>query len=322
MKFCINKKIDFPIYQQLKEQIKYFLLSGNLQAGEKVPSPIELEKYLKINRNTAIAAYKELEKEGLLVSKRGQGTYVSDTIDLNIDETHNQKLLILAQETIKRTKELGFKPEDLFTVIFNETVLGMTDSAQIRLKALLVESNIPDLEHFRDILVKELNIDVDICLLSELQNNMNLGIIKNCDFVIVGFNHIEDVKAIMEPLEKEVIGFMATPHIHTFMGIAKLSPGTKVGIVCAKKYGALNMKKSIEDSGINHITIFNCGTENKKHLLEMLQKVDVVISSRVAFDTVKALLPSGVQLLEFFSELDKNGLEMLKQYVNAKLAFK
>lgn len=319
MNFCINKQVDFPIYQQLKEQIKYFLLSGTLQAGEKVPSPIELEKLLKINRNTVISAYKELVREGLLVSKSGQGTYVSDNINVYNVKKHNQELLTLAEDTIEKTKRLGFKPEELFTVIFNYTVLRVADSKELRLKALLVESAIQDLEYFRDVLIKELNIDVDICLLPELQDSIDSEIVKNCDFVITGFNHIEDVKATMEPLGKEVIGLMAAPRIHAFMRIAQLNPGTKVGIVCGTAPGALNMKKAIENAGVQNITIITCGADNKNQLLEMLQKVDVVITSRIAFDTVKTLLPSGVQLLEFFSELDKNSLQMLKQYINSKV---
>ncbi len=322
MKFCINKKVDFPIYQQLKEQIKYFLLSGILKAGEKVPSPIELEKLLKVNRNTVISAYKELEKEGLLVGKRGQGTYVSDNINVYNAKKHNQELLTLAEETIEKTKQLGFEPEELFTVIFNYTVLGVNDSKKLHLKALLTESAIQNLEYFRDVLIKELNIDVDICLLSELQDSIDSEIVRNCDFVITGFNHVEDVKATIEPLGKEVIGLMAAPSIHAFMRIAKLEPGTKVGIVCATTLGALNMKKAIENAGVENITIITCGAENNKQLLELLQKVDVVITSRIAFDTVKTLLPQGVQLLEFFAELDRNGLQMLEQYINNKVALK
>lgn len=263
-----------------------------------------------------------MEKEGLLVSKRGQGTYVTDNINIYNVKKNNQELLALAQETIEKTKQLGFKPEELFTVIFNYTVLGVTDSKEPCLKALLIESAIQDLEYFRDILIKELNIDVDICLLSELQDNIDFEKIKNCDFVITGFNHIENVKAAMEPLGKEVIGLMAAPRIHAFMQVARLSPGTKVGIVCGTEQGALNMKKAIENAGVQNIAITTCGTENKKQLLEMFQRVDTVITSRVAFDTIKPLLPSGVQLLEFFSEIDKNGLQILKQYINNKTALK
>lgn len=322
MKFLINKQIDFPIYQQLKEQIKFFLLSGALKAGERVPSPIELERLLKINRNTIISAYKELVNEGLLVSKSGQGTYVSDNINISNVKKHNQELLTLAEETIEKAKQIGFKPEELFTVIFNYTVLRANDPEKLNLKALLVESAIQDLEYFRDILVKELNIGVDICLLSELQDSIDSQIIRNYDFVITGFNHIEDIKAAFEPLGKEVIGLMAVPCIHAFMRIAQLKPGTKASIVCATAQGASNMKKAIENAGIHDITLITCGAENKETLLETLQKIDVVIASRIAYDTVKTLIPSGVQLLEFFSELDTNSLQMLKQFINNKIALK
>lgn len=321
MEFRVNKSKDFPIYQQLKEQMKYFILSGALKEGEKVPSPIELEHYLKINRNTIIAAYKELEKDGVLVSKRGQGTYVTDRVNISAKKDKNQELLDLTEETIEKAKELGFSAEDLFTILYNRVVLDVASPQKADLQALLVECNQPDLDYYRDVLTGELGIIIKTCLLSELADNLDDFAIKNADFVITNFTHLEDVKAILEPLGKEVIGFMAAPHIHTFMRIAQLDAGKRVGLVCTTESGSLIMRKAIENAGIRNVEIKNCGIENKAGLTKLFQSVDFVVSSRMAFDAVKRLIPPNVQLLEFFSELDRGGLEMLKQYVKSKIAF-
>ena len=65
-----------PIYQQLLRQIKHAIVTGALGAGERVSSVRELAAVLVINPNTVARAYRELEREGLLESAPGRGTFV------------------------------------------------------------------------------------------------------------------------------------------------------------------------------------------------------------------------------------------------------
>lgn len=318
MEFRLNKDSEFPIYQQLKEQIRYFLLSGVLQPGTKVPPPKDLGIYLRINRNTVIAAYKELEKEGLLMTRHGQGTYISENLPSLPDEESKKSLIALAQETIEKTKQLGFSVEDLFTIIFNHAVLGFDTSYKAELRALLVECNLPDLLYFQQTLAKELEIQVDTCLLSELEEKIHADIVTRADFVVTSFIHVEDVKAILEPLKKEVIAIMAAPHLHVFMRIAQLPPGTRVGIVCGTEKGAYNMRRALEDAGIQHINLNNCGTADKKQVTTLLGQLDWVICSRACIDEIRSIAPPGIRFMEFFNELDQAGIEMLKQYITRK----
>lgn len=318
MKFQVNKSSDFPIYQQLKEQIKYFLLSGLLQPGTRVPPPKEAALVLQINRNTVIAAYKELEKEGLLVTRHGQGTYVSEKLTPLPDEEKKQALIALVRETLERTVQLGFRPEDLFTVVFNQTVLGLDSTHGRALKALLVECNLPDLQYYQQDLQKELGIQVDGCLLSELPEKVEEERVTGADFVVTTFFHVEDVKAILEPLGKEVIAIMAAAHLHTLMRIGQLPPGTRVGLVCASEVGAATMRRALEAAGIRHITLEHAGMENKEALDEMLGRVDWAVGSRVVIETLRAIAPPEVQVMEYSNVLDQAGVQMLKQYLEKK----
>ncbi len=318
MDFQVNKSSEFPIYQQLKEQIKYFLLSGVLQPGTRVPPPKDLASYLQINRNTVIAAYKELEKEGMLLTKHGQGTYVSEEMPPLPDEERKQALIALVRETMERTVKLGFSVEDLFTVVFNQTVLGLDALPRKELRTLLVECNKPDLQHFQQELQKELGIRVDGSLLTELPDNVQEEIVTGADFVVTTFFHVEDVKAILEPLGKEVVAIMAAPHLHTFMRIAQLPPGTRVGIICGHEDGSLNMRRALESAGIQHITLENAGLDDREALQKMINRVDWVVASRVVIDAVKVIVPTGVQVMEFYNVLDQAGVQMLKQYLDKK----
>ena len=320
MIFRINRTADFPIFQQLKEQIKYFLLNGDLQAGDKIPTPVELERYLGINRNTVIVAYKELEKEGLLVSRRGQGTFVTDGINHAKAPSDMQELFELVRDALAKTKELGYDIGDLFTIIYNQTVLSIDDAQKPTLHALLVECNTPDLNYYCELLKNELKICIDVCLLSELQDTLSSNKVRNADFVITNFSHLEDAKAILEPLGKEVLGFMAAPHLQTFMRIARLDAGTKVGLVCATQNGAASMKRALENAGITHVSLLSCSADDKEKLRSFLYGADIAVISRVAFETVKNVIPAGMPIVEFFPEPDRGGLEMLKQYVQTRIS--
>jgi GntR family transcriptional regulator len=67
-----------PLYVQIQEQIRYLLASGDLSAQDELPSVRSLAEGYLINPNTVVRAYAELEREGLVVKKRGMGTFVSD----------------------------------------------------------------------------------------------------------------------------------------------------------------------------------------------------------------------------------------------------
>lgn len=69
---------DIPLYAQLVGIIKRHISSGTLAVGQLLPSEAELCRVLDISRNTVRQAIGELEEEGLVVRKRGKGTFVAD----------------------------------------------------------------------------------------------------------------------------------------------------------------------------------------------------------------------------------------------------
>ena len=69
---------DIPLYTQLVGIIKRHISSGTLAVGDLLPSEAELCRALDISRNTVRQAIGELEEEGLVVRKRGKGTFVAD----------------------------------------------------------------------------------------------------------------------------------------------------------------------------------------------------------------------------------------------------
>lgn len=78
MKLIISSVSGEPIYEQIKTQIHSAVLSGELKAGEALPSLRKLAKELRISVLTVTRAYNELVDEGVVQNIQGKGTFVMD----------------------------------------------------------------------------------------------------------------------------------------------------------------------------------------------------------------------------------------------------
>src|SRR5213596_453110 len=73
----LNFKSGKPVYLQLVDQIKSAAASGSLKSGESLPSIRPLAEELRVNRNTVAKAYAELERQGVIETIVGKGSFVS-----------------------------------------------------------------------------------------------------------------------------------------------------------------------------------------------------------------------------------------------------
>ncbi len=76
--FTINPADPAPIWKQIEEGMRRLIALGVLQGGSAVPSVRDLARDLRVNPNTVARAYQRLTEGGVLVVRRGEGTYVAD----------------------------------------------------------------------------------------------------------------------------------------------------------------------------------------------------------------------------------------------------
>jgi GntR family transcriptional regulator len=79
MQIHISPSDGVPIYLQIVNQVKYLVSSGRLSPGEELPPIRVLAEKIVVNPNTVARAYRELEVAGVVVKRRTNGTFVSDT---------------------------------------------------------------------------------------------------------------------------------------------------------------------------------------------------------------------------------------------------
>jgi GntR family transcriptional regulator len=87
MQIQINNASDRPVYQQIIDHIKRDIALDRLKCGEKLPTVRRLAAQIAINPNTIAKAYRQLEQEGIIVTRPGTGAFVTDantTLSLSV----------------------------------------------------------------------------------------------------------------------------------------------------------------------------------------------------------------------------------------------
>lgn len=112
MKFQIDPNSGIPIYVQLKEAIRRAIVLGKYAPGDQLPTVRQLAVDLKINVNTVSKVYAELEREGLLATRQGRGTFVNNNPSPPTDRGE-KRLEELVNRLLVEAMQLGYTPEEV-----------------------------------------------------------------------------------------------------------------------------------------------------------------------------------------------------------------
>ena len=103
-----------PLYAQLTRAIRFAIATGRLQVGEQLPTVRQLAVELRVNANTVAKVYAELERSGILETRRGVGTFVSARhFAANHRDEHEKHLNELVDRFVEEAGAMGFSTDDL-----------------------------------------------------------------------------------------------------------------------------------------------------------------------------------------------------------------
>jgi GntR family transcriptional regulator len=78
LQLSIDTRAAKPIYVQVMDEVRRLVAVGEIAAHDMLPSVRQLAAELRLNHNTIVQAYRELEREGVVYARRGQGTFVAE----------------------------------------------------------------------------------------------------------------------------------------------------------------------------------------------------------------------------------------------------
>jgi GntR family transcriptional regulator len=101
-----------PLYLQIMDEVRRAIVVGTLQAEDPLPSVRELAGELVVNPRTVSQAYQELEREGVIYVRRGQGTFVSPTAKRSAGERRSLAMAV-AKRALLEARRNGLSAEEL-----------------------------------------------------------------------------------------------------------------------------------------------------------------------------------------------------------------
>lgn len=99
----LNSKVPVPLYFQIELQLREAIESGRYRSGDRLPTESELRRQYGVSRVTVRTALHRLEEEGLVSTKRGRGTFVTDQAGIGSQIERNSSRLLAFEEDLRRT---------------------------------------------------------------------------------------------------------------------------------------------------------------------------------------------------------------------------
>jgi GntR family transcriptional regulator len=119
IEFKLDSKSGIPFYRQIIDQIRFGIANGNLNVGEQLPTVRALAVDLKVNLNTIVKAYKELEIQHVLDTQQGTGTFIGSSGVRLTNKEKIEKLRAISSEYVTIASAYGFTVDEIINELNN-----------------------------------------------------------------------------------------------------------------------------------------------------------------------------------------------------------
>ncbi len=311
MNIKFDKESHIPIYIQIKNQIVDKIKNGNLKRGEKLPTERELARKLNISRTTISNTYNLLEKEGVLVSYQGRGTFVSDEGESWKKQTIKEKILKIIDLALDEALEMGINMGEFLKVVQErvEERERIIENASV----IYVECNIAQARKFSEELSKITNLNVIPLTISQIidRDEEVKKIIENHRIIITPFSHISEVKDLINNEEKEIFGVAISPSLKNIAKIAKNPEGTKYGLISLSDKFSTQVNYALKTAGLEEKNIKSSISTNKKQIINIIDESDIIIASPGRYKEIKNLVGEKKNVINFDYILDQNSVKAI-----------
>jgi GntR family transcriptional regulator len=310
----VDKTSKIPLYLQLKALIKHYISTGTITDRQRLPTVKNLSKELSVNFETIRKAYKDLEKEGLLTTTRGKGTFANGHTRFRNDSVHESIYagpapIDIFKASIKRLRMNGMAGEEIEKVL--NQVLKEVHSDQM---IVFTECSNFQSREISEILKKELGIDVRPVLLSNLRSDVEAMLQqkdKLASVVTTGF-HLSEVQDILADLPLKIDFVITNMSPATRRAIDKYDKTARYGLIGRDPMQLHFYKDLIKgELGIESEIIVSTVDDEVK-VKEIIGSVDVLLVSPPVFETIKSLAPQNLPLFNVFDRIDPLSLKLLK----------
>ena len=298
-----------PVYQQLVDQLRLLVSTGELSPGARLPSARHLAANLGVNRNTALRAYMVLAREGVFEGRRGGGTVVIGPAR----ETHNgarvpQQLAEQVGQLVAASSELGVKTGDLLAYIARQSDIR---ARRAELRVAFVECNPESLDHYIGRIREEFGVKVTPVLLSSVADMERKGSLKDLDCIVSTFFHLSEVRRLLrDSVEAELFAIGVRPHLSVLDALERLARKSSVGVMYYERPGDLfaaerlaRMTEAVAHAGVRELRVRPVLVRSALSARDTAG-LDALVIRPENVAPIRHKLPPQLPTIEFVNDLD------------------
>ena len=302
---------DLPYYIQLKEILKAQIQSGAIK-NKKLPPIRQLAKDFDVSVNTALRAYYELGKEGIVTGSVGKGTYISTSPQELNKENRKNLLMKTIEHSLEEALSLDFTIGEFETAVRDYIKERLQMMQKVKLS--FIECNIEQLTYFTDHLELDPHIHRFPILMEDLrkQDDEIMQEAVNNDIFVTSFYHLDEVYKYLGFLGKPIIGINLEPEVKTIIEIAKIPPESVVGIVTTSKKFISIIKEILDDLDLHFSKTLETNSKRSETVKRLVRKCDAVLVSPKRKKAVISHVKKSTRVIEFVFTPDRTSINNLK----------
>lgn len=314
MDWFVNKQSNIPLYLQLKDFVKYSISTGVIQHSEKLPTIQGLAQRLGVNFETVRKAYKDLEREGLVSTERGVGTFVTGRPAAKPAAEPNSSSSANPVESLKssigRLLQAGKSAEEINQIV----VQALEELARCDRRSLILfaECNSLQANGISAVLQQHLKMPVSPVLLPDLRNEINRVQQSGRQIAAVvttGF-HMNEVRRVVRDLPVDFVMTNMSPEVRR--KVDEYSKAARYGFICrdaeSKEFYPELLKAEL---GLN-TDVECCLIGETSEVDQMLRSVDVLLVGPAVYEDIQQLAPGTLPIFNIQDRVDPLSLKMLR----------
>ena len=306
----VERDSDVPISTQIFWQLAYQIDSGRLLPGSRLPPVRELGAALRVNPNTIRAVYRRLADAGYVSSRHGAGTHVTDRPP---QRRGAEALAGIVAELLRRAAHAGFTADEVAAATFAAATERKRPGPLVRV--LFAECTNADAGYDAERLVDAFPgmIEAEGTLIDDLPERLDRF---HYDIVATTTFHADEAQVLAAGRVPVVAMLVGPGYLELVHEIAGLTPGSRVGLVCANERGAENMLETLRISGTTGIEIVAALIGETDQLTVVDETADLVLMSREALSAgLDRQLRDPDRIRPWSYEFDPAGLELLRRAI-------
>jgi GntR family transcriptional regulator len=314
MEWFINKQNKIPYYLQLKDLIRYHISTGTFQRNQRLPTVHALAKQLTVNFETVRKAYKELERDGLISTQRGRGSFVIGNAASNMPSQPRGAKTDVTESLRDQIREFlqdGGQPEAIKRMVDQLHAEQVRDE-QRRL-AIFAECNWFQARQISEVLKGALGHEVRPMLLKDLRFELEKvpRDVKLSGVITTGF-HVDEVRRAIGDKRVQIEFVITNMSPETRRKLEAFPKTARFGFICRDAKSRDFYRDMLKSELGVRSEFASCTIAEKAKVKTILDSVEVLLVSPSVYETLREVAPPGLPVFNIQDRVDPMSLKMLK----------